>query len=120
MFKKISTLSLAIALILVMTAQFANAQSNWAAFWTKFKTAVAKGDKQAVLNLSESANLPQGYQSLFGTKSKKQCFAKAKAVKDEQGGYSVFCGEQGYYFEKINGQFKFKEAFANDQLKGKK
>lgn len=94
--------------------QMAAAQSDWATFWNKFKAAVTNGDKETVLNLSESENLPNDYQQLFGTKSRKQCFAKAKPVKEEQGGYSVFCGEQGYYFEKINGQFKFKEAFAND------
>ena len=100
--------------IFAISFQTTAAQSNWAAFWTKFKAAVVKGDKQTVLNMSEAENLPKDYGSLFGTLAKKRCFASAKAVKDEQGGYSVFCGEQGYYFEKINGQFKFKEAFAND------
>lgn len=95
-------------------APAAAAQAGWAAFWTKFKTAVVKGDKQTVLTLSDSPQLPGDYAALFGTRAKKQCFAKAKPVKDEQEGYSVFCGEQGYYFKKVNGQFRFTESFAND------
>lgn len=90
------------------------AQAEWPAFWTKFKTAVVKGDRQAVLSLSDSPQLPKDYTALFGTRAKKQCFARAKPVKDEQEGYSVFCGEQGYYFKKVNGQFRFTESFAND------
>ena len=91
-----------------------SAQSDWGTFWTKFKAAVVKGDKQAVLQLSASKQLPARYQSLFGSAAKKRCFAKAKPVKDDRGGYSVFCGEQGYYFIKVGGQFKFTETFAND------
>lgn len=89
-------------------------QADWAAFWTKFKTAVVKGDRQTVLSLSESPQLPKDYTALFGTRAKKQCFARAKPVKDEEGGYSVFCGEQGYYFKQVNGRFRFTESFAND------
>jgi hypothetical protein len=99
---------------LAVSWQTTAAQSDWATFWLKFKNAVVKGDKQTVLSLSDSAQLPKDYQALFGPRAVRQCFAKAKPVKDEQGSYSVFCGEQGYLFAKVNGQFKFKETFAND------
>jgi hypothetical protein len=114
--KQLMILMMAAFLAVVMAAPFqkAEAQSDWASFWQQFKTAVVKGDKQTVLSLSKSSQLPAGYQKLFGTQAKKRCFAKAKPVKDEQDGYSVFCGEQGYYFEKVKGQFKFTETFAND------
>jgi hypothetical protein len=98
----------------VVPFQTTAAQSDWATFWQKFKTAVVSGDKQTVLSLSKSSQMPADYRSLFGTRARKQCFAKAKPVKDEQGAYSVFCGEQGYLFSKVDGQFKFTEAFAND------
>lgn len=103
-----------VAVSMAAPLQATTAQSDWASFWQKFKTAVVSGDKQTVLSLSKSSQLPAGYQKLFGSQAKKRCFAKAKPVKDEQGGYSVFCGEQGYYFEKVGGQFKFTETFAND------
>ena len=92
----------------------AQAQSDWAAYWQKFKTAVVKGDKQTVLSLSKSEMLPDSYQQLFGSRARRNCFAKAKPVKDDDGSYSVFCGEQGYLFQKIEGQYRFVEGFAND------
>ncbi len=95
-------------------APAAAAQADWASFWTKFKTAVVSGDKETVLSLSDSPQMPADYAALFGTRAKKRCFARSKPVKDEQGGYSVFCGEQGYYFKKVRGRFRFTDAFAND------
>ena len=98
----------------VADAPAAGAQADWAAFWTKFKTAVVNGDKETVLSLSDSTQMPADYTALFGTRAKKRCFARATPAKDEEGGYSVFCGEQGYYFKKVRGQFRFTESFAND------
>jgi hypothetical protein len=103
-----------VAAALTVPSQATAAQSDWASFWTTFKAAVARGDKPTILRLSTSEQLPGHYRALFGTRAKKQCFAKAKPVKDENGGYSVFCGEQGYYFEKVGGQFRFTDTFAND------
>lgn len=108
--KKLITLFL----LFTMFAIPVSAQSDWATFWTQFKSAVVKGDKATVLKLSQSTELPAHYQKLFGSAAKQRCFAKARAVKDEQGGYSVFCGELGYYFKKVGGQFKFIESFPND------
>jgi len=102
------------AVVCAANVPSAAAQGEWASFWTKFKTAVVKGDRQAVLSLSDSTQMPADYAALFGTRAAKRCFARARAVKDEQGGYSVFCGEQGYYFKKVRGQFRFTESFAND------
>ena len=103
-----------VAVAMAVPFQKTEAQSDWASFWQKFKTAVVKGDKQTVFSLSDSSQLPADYQKIFGSRAKKQCFAKAKAIKDDQGGYNVFCGEQGYYFKKVGKQFKFTETFAND------
>lgn len=90
------------------------AQTTWTAFWQKFKTAVAKNDKPTVLSLSKEKLSDADYKQMFGTRARQNCFAKAKPVKDEQGNYSVFCGEQGYLFQKDGGRFKFIEGFAND------
>ena len=95
-------------------APAAGAQAEWAPFWAKFRTAVVKGDRETVLSLSDSPQMPADYASLFGTRAKKRCFARSKPVKDAEGGYSVFCGEQGYYFKKVRGRFRFTESFAND------
>src|SRR3712207_2849253 len=95
-------------------ADAAGAQSDWPSFWKKFKAAVVSGDKKGVMLLSDSPQLPNDYGALFGTRAAKQCFARARPVKDEEGGYSVFCGEQGYYFKKVRGQFCFTDSFAND------
>jgi hypothetical protein len=103
-----------VAVAVAVPLQKTEAQSDWVTYWKQFKTAVVNGDKQMVLSLSKSSQLPASYQKMFGTRAKKQCFAKAKPVKDENGGYSIFCGELGYYFEKVDGQFKFTETFAND------
>lgn len=104
----------ALAFACAADAPAAGAQADWASFWAKFKTAVVNGDKQTVLSLSDSPQMPADYAALFGTRAKKRCFARARPVKDEQGGYSVFCGEQGYYFKKVGGRFRFTETFAND------
>lgn len=111
--KKAAILGIAILIFAAVADNFA-AQSDWISFWTKFKTAVAKNEKAAVSSLSKEKLSDADYKSLFGTPARRNCFAKAKAVKDEQGNYSVFCGEQGYLFQKVEGQFKFIEAFAND------
>lgn len=116
--KRLMRKSAVFACIAVLICAFASgsmaAQTIWTAFWQKFKTAVVKGDKQTILSLSKESLSDADFKEMFGARARQNCFAKAKAVKDEQGGYSVFCGEQGYYFQKVNGQFKFIEGFAND------
>src|SRR5215831_14291354 len=77
------------------------------AFWTKFKAAVAKDDKEAV---AEMTKLPFSFDSkeqkhdgfikiydkLFTARVKK-CFATAKPVKDDDS-YEIFCGKSIYLF----------------------
>src|SRR5687768_16911597 len=83
---------------------------SFATFWAGFKSAVAKNDKEAVLaatdlqsfGLSKAAFF-QANSSIF-TRQVKKCFATAKPVKAEGlDSYSVFCGEEYYYFRKVNG-----------------
>lgn len=113
-FKKKSAFFVCAILLFVAVVNPVAAQTTWTAFWTKFKTAVAKNDKKTILSLSKVKLSDADYKQMFGASARRNCFAKAKTVKDEQGNYSVFCGEQGYLFHKVDGQFKFIEGFAND------
>ena len=92
---------------------------SFATFWAEFKSAVAKNDKEAVvaathlpsLHLSKAAFI-KTYPSIF-TRQVKKCFASAKPVRDRDS-YSVFCGEEYYFFEKVNGAYKLTDIGMND------
>jgi hypothetical protein len=92
-------------------------------FWTKFKTAVAKNDKEAAASMTRlpflldsreltKAGFIQKFDSLF-TARVKRCFAKAALVK-EGDGFEVFCGQQIFLFDKVSGDYKFTEIGVND------
>lgn len=120
--------SLLTALLLVLCG-FGSAQSKTQVddagmqFWTKFKTAVAKNDKEAVASMTRLPFTIQGREltktgfiqkipAIFDA-SVKRCFAKARLVK-EGDGFEVFCGQQIFLFEKVDGVYKFTEIGAND------
>lgn len=99
---------------------------SFAVFWRGFKSAVAADDKEAVVaatdlrffhqnkHLSAKADFLRQYGSIFDKKVKK-CFARAKPVKeDDRDTYYVFCGEEIYSFEKLNGEYKFTSIGPND------
>ena len=92
-------------------------------FWTKFKTAVAKNDKEATASMTrlpflfQSRELTkpafiQKFDTIFNVRVKR-CFAKATLVK-EGDGFEVFCGQQIFLFEKVSGAYKFTEIGVND------
>lgn len=96
---------------------------SFASFWKNFKTALAKNDKEAVASLTKlpfpydngelsRAQLIKRFDELFDRRLKR-CLARARAVRDGES-YSVFCGEQGLFFERVNGRYKFTSFFAND------
>jgi hypothetical protein len=106
------------------------AAPSFSAFWTKFKAAVAKDDKEAVASMTklpypywtgrEMKNLDKAafikiYPRIF-TRSVKRCFTKAKPVREEvdPNSYSVFCGNEIYVFTLVDGTFKFIEVGADD------
>jgi hypothetical protein len=118
---------LATALTFLSASELASAEKrpaqteSFAKFWATFKNAVAKNDKEAVLaathlpsfQLSKAAFI-KGHSSLFSREVKK-CFASAKPVADrDRGTYSVFCGEEYYFFEKVNGAYKLTDIGMND------
>ena len=106
----------------------AKSAQTFAAFWTQFKAAVAKKDKDAVAamtkfpveigeNMTKAAFLKK-YPEFFGQDVQK-CFAKKKPVKDDAapGGresYSLFCGEEIFIFEKVDGTYLFTGIGVND------
>jgi len=92
-------------------------------FWTRFKAAVSKSDKEAVASMTrlpflfDSRELAkpdfiQKFNAIFDARVKR-CFSKAKLVK-EGDGFEVFCGKQVFLFEKVSGVYKFTEIGVND------
>jgi hypothetical protein len=123
-----SLFALAMLLLILPIQSFAQSGSKaldpaFVAFWTKFKAAVAKDDKEAVATMTK---LPfffdskeqkrdgfiKIYDKLFTARVKK-CFATAKPVKDGDD-YEIFCGKSIYLFGKVNGSYKFTEIGVDD------
>lgn len=123
----LSVFSIVVAMTLHARSEEAAKGQSFAGFWTQFKAAVAKNDKEAVAsmtkfpveigeNVSKAAFL-KSYPEFFSRKV-QACFAKAKPVADKnpQGGttYSVFCGEEIFLFEQVGGKFLFTGIGMND------
>jgi hypothetical protein len=109
------------------------AQTDFAAFWQKFKSAVARGDKSAVAAMTkfplsmpylqkkvkDKADLLRRYDEVFDSEANAaQCFAKAEAKKESARRYQVFCPFKktpkdwentpiAYYFELTSAGWKF-------------
>ena len=121
---------LSVALLLVFSISGAAGAQNknkvdeaGVQFWTKFKTAVAKNDKETTASMTrlpflfQSRELTkpgfiQKFDTIFNVRVKR-CFATAKLVK-EGDGFEVFCGQQIFLFEKVGGIYKFTEIGVND------
>ncbi len=114
---------LLVPVLLLGLAAPACADAGFEAFWTKFKTAVAKKDKDAVASMTklpylfdskqlDKAQFIAKYDALF-PKSVGKCFARAKPLADRSS-YLVFCGESIYYFNKEKDKWLFTEIGVND------
>ena len=121
--QSISKMILPVVLMISSVTVPSWADASFDTFWTKFKTAVARKDKEAVCSMTKlpymldsrqlnKAQFLKKYDELF-PKSTMACFAKAKPTLD-QGNYFVFCGEQIYCFNKLNGKWMFTEIGVND------
>ena len=99
---------------------------SFAEFWVEFKAAVVKDDREAIAKLTKlpftygtskplaKAEFIKECGELFNQKTRR-CFAKAKPVKDDsRDSYSVFCGEEIFSFEKVNGEYRFTDIGMND------
>lgn len=96
---------------------------NFEAFYSKFKAAVIKQDKEAVASMTK---LPFDYDSGKLDRSKfiakfsqifpssvRGSFAREKPIKDKST-YEVFSGESIYCFELVNGHYMFTDIGVND------
>ena len=129
--RKLHTFLFVFSIFVAMTSHARSEEGpkgqSFAAFWTQFKAAVAKNDKEAVAsmtkfpveigeNVSKAAFLKK-YPEFFSRKV-QACFAKAKPVADKnpQGGvtYSVFCREEIFLFEQVEGRYFFTGIGVND------
>jgi hypothetical protein len=96
-----------IALVLILLS-FPNAfaESDFSAFWKKFKSAVIAGDKSAVAEMTKfPLSMPYGikavknkqdslrrYDEIFkGEANAAQCFMSGKARKESTQRYEVYC-----------------------------
>ena len=118
----ILTLLMLTAVASDLQSQQATNTQTFAAFWSQFKAALVKNDKEAVASMTKfpfywGEQLTRGefikkYIEIFDRKVQR-CFAKAKPIKDRDS-YSVFCGESIYVFEKVEGKYRFTAVGAND------
>ena len=105
------------------TGKRQNSAPSFKPFWTAFKEALAKNDKEAVADMTRfplqmpygvrsvagKAAFIKGYGKIFDAETKK-CFATAEPQLEsgKVKGYTVSCGEAMlYWFEAVNGSYKF-------------
>src|ERR1043165_4014797 len=101
-----NTKSLLAGISILLLSSSAFAQTDFSAFWTKFKSAVVAGDKTAVAGMTkfplsmpylqkkvkDKADLLRRYDEVFnGEANAGQCFAKAKPAKASTKGYEIYC-----------------------------
>ena len=92
-------------------------------FWRKFKTAVARNNKETVASMTklpflfaneelDRAGFLKRYDEIISRRD-KQCLAQAKPLKDGDS-YSVFCGHLIFVFSQSDGAWKFSGFSPND------
>jgi hypothetical protein len=128
--KKLLPLTLMFLMLVAFACPVRSEQSqskqSFAAFWTQFKAAVAKDNKEAVAAMTRfpvdiSANVTKDeflkkYHQFF-SKDVRKCFAKEKPIGDDQsrrGGYNLFCGSDIFTFERVDGEYKLTSIGVND------
>jgi hypothetical protein len=99
--------SLLAGILVLLLASNAFAQTDFSAFWKKFKSAVAGGDKAAVAGMTKfplsmpafqkkvknKADLLRRYDEVFnGEANAAQCFARREPKKEDSArGYQIYC-----------------------------
>ncbi len=93
------------------------------AFWTKFRTALEKNDKEAIASMTRlpyrSNEKPLNKKEFIAycdkifSKKTRDCLLKEKPVQDKTT-FSAFCGEDIYVFEKVKDSYLFTEIGVND------
>ena len=125
--------SLLAGILILVISSNAFAQTDFSAFWKKFKSAVVAGDKAAVAGMTkfplsmpylqkkvkDKADFLRRYDEIFnGEANAAQCFAKAQPTKESARGYQIYCPFKStpndlenapirYYFELTSTGWKF-------------
>jgi len=127
---KMKSLLAGVLTLLLISNAFA--ETDFSAFWKKFKSAVAAGDKSAVAGMTKfplsmpylqkkvksKADFLRRFDEVFnGEANAAQCFAKAKPSK-ESADYQIYCPFKAtpndwentpirFYFERTSTGWKF-------------
>lgn len=98
------TLLVSVLILLLFSNAFA--ESDFSAFWKKFKSAVIAGDKAAIGEMTKfPLSMPYGVKAVKGKESflrrydeifrgeanAAQCFAKAKPQRESAQRYEIYC-----------------------------
>jgi hypothetical protein len=123
----VAGLALVVTLLLTtsvtLAAQPKNADPAFLKFWSNFRTAIVKNDKETVVSMTKLPFLFDNqersrseflkiYDQLF-TRKVKRCFATAKPLR-EGDNYDVFCAGLIFYFGKVDGEYKLLEFGVDD------
>jgi hypothetical protein len=101
----ISAQTLLAGVLILLSFPNAFAESDFSAFWQKFKSAVTAGDKAAVAEMTKfPLSMPYGvkavnkedflrrYNEIFkGEANAAQCFGKAEPHKESDRQYDIYC-----------------------------
>jgi hypothetical protein len=113
------TLLISSLTVFAFTTSQESSSAEFTKFWSKFRAAVIKNDKEAVASLTklpfvvsnkslDKSEFIKSYPKLFDRKIRR-CFMNEKPSRDNES-YSLFCGangDQGLLFEKVNGEYRF-------------
>jgi hypothetical protein len=93
-------------ILILLLFSNAFAESDFSAFWKKFRSAVTAGDKAATADMTkfplsmsygvkgvkDKENFLRRYNEIFkGEANAAQCFANAKPRKEANGRYEIYC-----------------------------
>jgi hypothetical protein len=109
-------------ILILLFASNAFADTDFSAFWKKFKSAVVSGDKSAVAAMTkfplsmpylqkkvkDKADLIRRYNEIFnGEANAAQCFARAEPKKDSARGYEIYCPFKATPNDRENAPIRF-------------
>jgi hypothetical protein len=117
---KMKSLLAGILSLLLFSNAFA--QSDFPAFWQKFKSAVVRGDKSAVAEMTklplsmpafqkkvkDKADFLRRWDQIFnGEANAAQCFARAEPTKESARRYEVYCAFKATPNDRENAPIRF-------------
>ncbi len=110
------------AVLILLSSPTAFAESDFAKFWQKFKSAVIAGDKTAIIEMTKfpvsmsygvkpvknKEDLLRRYSEIFkGEANAAQCFAKVEPQKESARRYEIYCPFKGTPNDMENAPIRF-------------